>query len=304
MTAEADGLLLLDKPTGMSSNAALQRVRRLFGRAKGGHTGTLDPLASGLLPVCLGAATRFAMGLLDADKTYEAVVRLGVATTTGDAEGQLVFETDPTCCIERVPEVLAAFTGEIEQMPPMFSAIKYQGRPLYDYARAGQSVVRLPRRVTIQAVQLLSISGAEVVVRVRCSKGTYIRALANDVGERLGCGAHLTALRRTAVGRFVLEQAIPLDLLEQLTQAQRLDRLLPPDAVVAQLPAVTVDRVKAEALLQGQAIAHRAPTGALRLYAEGGEFLGIGVGGPDTVSPRRMWVRRNPARALAEADLT
>ena len=298
-----DGVLLLDKPLGMSSNAALQAVRKLFGRVKGGHTGTLDPLASGLLPVCLGAATKFAGGLLEADKTYEAIILLGVATTTGDAEGDPILEANPAGCMARLPEVLEAFTGDVDQVPPMFSAIKHLGRPLYRYARAGQSVERQARRVRVYALELLSSSGLEVSVRVRCSKGTYIRTLAHDIGLRLGCGAHLKALRRTGIGGFRIEQAVGLDRLAQLTEPERVGCLRSADVLLADLPAVVVDRVQAEALLQGRSVALPAPLGAVRLYAEDGLFLGLGAGGQGLLLPKRMWVRSQPARSLAHADV-
>ena len=298
-----DGVLLLDKPPGMSSNAALQAVRKLFGRVKGGHTGTLDPLATGLLPLCLGAATKFAGGLLEADKTYDAVIVLGVATTTGDAEGAPILEVDPEGCLARVPEVLEAFTGDVDQVPPMFSAIKHRGRPLYHYARTGQSVERQARRVRVYALELLSAPGVELSVRVRCSKGTYIRTLAHDIGLRLGCGAHLRALRRTGIGGFKIEEALGLDQLAELTESERLGCLRPADILLADLPAVVVDHAQAEALLQGRAVARPAPLGSVRLYAEDGLFLGLGAAGQGLVLPKRMWVRGRTVRAVAHADV-
>ncbi len=300
--APVDGVLLLDKPLGMSSNAALQAVRRLFGRVKAGHTGTLDPLATGLLPVCLGAATKFAGGLLEADKIYDALIRFGVATTTGDAEGEPVLHASPEGCLERLPETLAAFTGAVDQVPPMFSAIKHRGRPLYHYARAGQSVERQARRVTVHALELLSTSGADVSVKVRCSKGTYIRSLAHDIGLRLGCGAHLRALRRTGIGRLRIEEALGLDRLAALTEAERISCLRPADILLADLPAVLVDHTRAEALLQGRAVALALsePLGSVRLYAEDGLFLGLGSGGQGLLSPKRMCVRNLTDAAVAD----
>jgi tRNA pseudouridine55 synthase len=301
--ATVDGVLLLDKPPGMSSNAALQAVRKLFGRVKGGHTGTLDPLATGLLPLCLGAATKFAAGLLEADKTYDAIILLGVATTTGDAEGAPILEANPEGCMARVPEVLGAFTGDVDQVPPMFSAIKHRGRPLYQYARAGQSVEREARRVKVYSLEVLSISGAEVSVRVRCSKGTYIRTLAHDIGLRLGCGGHLRALRRTGIGRFKIEEALGLDRLAELTEAERIACLRSADVLLADLPAVVVDHAQAEALLQGRAVARPAPVGSVRLYAEDGLFLGLGAAGQGLLLPKRMWVRSRAAGPVANADV-
>jgi tRNA pseudouridine55 synthase len=301
--ATVDGVLLLDKPPGLSSNAALQAARKLFGRVKGGHTGTLDPLATGLLPLCLGAATKFAAGLLEADKTYDAIILLGVATTTGDAEGAPILQASPEGCMARVPEVLGAFTGDVDQVPPMFSAIKHRGRPLYHYARTGQSVERDARRVKVYSLELLSTSGSEVSVRVRCSKGTYIRTLAHDIGLRLGCGAHLRALRRTGIGRFKIEEAVGLDRLAELTEAARIACLRPADVLLADLPAVVVDHAQAEALLQGRAVARPAPLGSVRLYAEDGLFLGLGAAGEGLLLPKRMWVRSRSAGAVADADV-
>jgi tRNA pseudouridine55 synthase len=301
-----DGVVLLDKPSGMSSNAALQVVRRLFWRVKAGHTGTLDPLATGLLPVCLGDATKFAGGLLEADKTYDAIIRLGMATTTGDADGEPLLSASPEGCLERLPQTLACLTGEIDQLPPMFSAIKHHGRPLYHYARAGQSVERQARRVTIYALELISISGLDVLVRVRCSKGTYIRSLAHEIGERLGCGAHVRGLRRVGIGRLKIEEAVELDVLAALTELERVSRLRPADVLLADLPAVTVDPARAEALLQGRTVEMveaQAP-GRVRLYAQDGEFLGLGAGaGSGLLSPKRMCVRRLARMPLAGADL-
>jgi tRNA pseudouridine55 synthase len=289
--APVDGVILLDKPHGMTSNGALQAVRRLFGRVKAGHTGTLDPLATGLLPLCLGEATKYAGGLLEADKTYEATIQLGVATTTGDAEGEAVFRGEIAGCPERVPAMLAEFTGEIDQLPPMFSALKHQGRPLYSYARVGQEVERPTRRVTVRRLELLSPIGLEFKVRVQCSKGTYIRTLAQDIGARLGCGAHLTALRRTAIGRLDIAEAVTLDCLESLPDSERLARLRPVDLLVSDLQSIVLDRSRAEAILQGRPVdvVDSLSPGAVRIYAADGAFLGLGMGGEGgRVAPKRM----------------
>ena len=301
-----EGVVLLDKPPGMSSNAALQAVRRLFGGVKAGHTGTLDPLATGLLPICLGPATKFAGGLLDIDKTYQALIRLGVATTTGDAEGDPVSHGSWEGCMERMPETLSAFRGEIEQVPPMFSAIKHRGRALYSYARAGEVVERQARRVTVYALELLSASGPDFSVRVHCSKGTYIRALAHDIGQRLGCGAHLKALRRTQIGNLRIDQALGLDALAALPEADREKCLLPPDILLSGLPAVILDQARADALLQGRpvAIAESEPAGSLRLYGEDGLFLGLGTRGEHgLLCPKRMR-GRPPGGAAPGTELT
>jgi tRNA pseudouridine55 synthase len=301
-----DGVILLDKPYGMTSNGALQAVRRLFGRVKAGHTGTLDPLATGLLPLCLGEATKYAGGLLEADKMYEATIQLGVATTTGDAEGEAVFRGEIAGCPERVPAILAEFTGEIEQLPPMFSALKHQGRPLYSYARAGEEVERRARRVTVRGLELLTPSGPEFKVRVQCSKGTYIRTLAQDIGARLGCGAHLTALRRTAVGRLDIAEAVTLDCLESAADIERLAWLRPMDLLVSDLQSIVLDTLRAEAILQGRPVevADSLSPGAVRVYAADGAFLGLGMGGEGgRLSPKRMRAGPLPTGAAAACDV-
>uniref|UniRef100_UPI0035ADC3C5 tRNA pseudouridine(55) synthase TruB n=1 Tax=Thauera aminoaromatica TaxID=164330 RepID=UPI0035ADC3C5 len=230
---EVDGVLLLDKPQGMSSNGALQTARRLLAAAKAGHTGTLDPMASGLLPLTFGEATKFSQMLLDADKTYEAVVRLGVDTDSGDAEGK-VLATRPVAVDRAALEaVLERFRGEIEQVPPMYSALKRDGKALYEYARAGIELERAARRVVIHALELLDFAGERFTIRVHCSKGTYIRSLAMDIGAALGCGAHLAALRRTAIGAFDLSGALTLEALEAAGEGGRDALLAPVDALVA-----------------------------------------------------------------------
>jgi tRNA pseudouridine55 synthase len=293
------GVLLLDKPQGLSSNAALQRVRGVFQRLKGGHTGTLDPMATGLLPVCLGEATKFASGLLEADKTYEATMKLGVSTTTGDAEGEPVVERDVGRAGEQLASALQAFVGEIDQVPPMYSALKHRGRPLYEYARQGQDIERAPRRVRIYEIECLSRGSDEVRVRVRCSKGTYIRSLAHDLGERLGCGAHLTALRRTVIGPLTIERAVTLEQLREAPPESIAAWLLPADMLVSHLPALMLPASSAYAILRGQVV--QCPldftgTGEARLYDPGQGFLGIGVvTGERLVRARRMSSEQPPA---------
>ncbi len=231
-----DGVVLLDKPEGLSSNHALQRARRALDARKAGHTGTLDPFATGLLVCCLGRATRLSGRLLDADKTYEATLQLGVETATGDPEGEITARAAqvPALDAEVLEPVLAAFRGEIEQVPPMHSALKRDGRPLYAYAREGVVLERAARTVSIHALELLWVQGTQLRIRVCCSKGTYIRTLAEDIGRRLGCGAHLVALRRTRVGPFDVAQAVTLEALQHMTR--------PLDAVIAieALPAGVV----------------------------------------------------------------
>ena len=230
------GVLLLDKPLGWTSNDALQKVKGMLRAEKAGHTGTLDPLATGLLPLCLGAATKFSQASLDADKRYTATLKLGQRTSTGDREGE-VIDTRPVAVDEAaIRAACARFTGTIDQLPPMHSALKHEGRKLYDLARAGVEVERTPRRVTIHAIDMLSWQADELVIDVRCSKGTYIRTLGEDIAEALGCGGHLIALRRVVTGPFVASQCVTLQDLEAMDEAKRLGALLP---VAVLLPGYT-----------------------------------------------------------------
>jgi tRNA pseudouridine55 synthase len=249
------GVLLLDKPLGLSSNQALQRAKWLLRAEKAGHTGTLDPLATGVLPLCFGAATKFSQLHLDADKTYETTVRLGLRTRTADAEGEVIAERPVACSIGQVVEVLDRFTGPIHQVPPMHSALKKDGKALYEYARDGETVEREAREVVIHELELLDaqLHGEEPVLRlrVRCSKGTYIRTLGEDIGEALGCGGHLTALRRTATGPFDVSQCVTLETLEALDEAERLARLLPVQSLLPDHAPVTLDAENAARFLSG-----------------------------------------------------
>ncbi|MDR0717567.1 MAG: tRNA pseudouridine(55) synthase TruB [Azoarcus sp.] len=287
-----DGVLLLDKPSGMTSNAALQSARRLLGARKAGHGGTLDPLASGLLPLTFGEATKFTQMLLDADKVYEAGVRLGIETDSGDAEGK-VLATRPVAVDEAgLRQTLARFTGEIEQIPPMYSALKRDGKPLYEYARAGIEIERAPRRVTISELSLLAFEGERFVIRVACGKGAYIRALAMDIGAALGCGAHLDALRRTRAGAFDLTASVTLEKLETVPAAQRDALLAPVDTLAAAFPRLDLDAAAARQILQGQPLRPARQNGEnpgdrVRLYGPGG-FLGLGQWKEDG----RLWPKR------------
>jgi len=285
-----DGALLLDKPVGGSSNAVLQRAKRLFGAKKAGHGGTLDPLASGLLVAVFGEATKFAGPLLEGDKEYLATLRLGATTTTGDAEGQVVERRDIPGELEKaLPSILERFKGEIEQVPPMYSALKRDGVPLYKLARRGEEVERKPRRVTIIRLDLLGFDGSAMEIGVRCSKGTYIRSLAQDIGEALGCGAHLAALRRTGSGRFRIEDAVGLDALEALAPAARLQKLLPLSALLADLPRVELDAASAARLRNGQALPFTGlAEGLCGVYGPGGAVLGLGRSDGASLHPYRL----------------
>ncbi|MBF8223707.1 tRNA pseudouridine(55) synthase TruB [Halomonas sp. 328] len=288
-----DGVLLLDKPQGLSSNQALQRARRLYQAQKAGHTGTLDPMATGLLPVCFGEATKFSSQLLDADKVYRARLRLGVTTTTGDAEGEVLRERPvPVLDEAAIEAVLTRFRGEIDQLPPMYSALKHQGRPLYELAREGKTIERAVRRVTVYDVRLLALAGEEFTLEASVSKGTYIRTLAEDIGEVLGCGAHLTALRRLKTGPFTAEGMLTLEALEGLDEAERQAHLLPMDVLVAHLPSLTVGAEAVKRLTHGQSarleVGEPAVESTVRLYHDGA-FLGLGVvTGPQEVAPKRL----------------
>lgn len=248
------GVILLDKPLGLSSNDALQKVKWLLRAEKAGHTGTLDPLATGLLPLCFGAATKFSQVSLDADKRYTATVQLGQTTATGDAEGEVLRTRDVTPEM-RVPERLRAacdaFTGEIEQVPPMHSALKHQGRALYEYAREGVEIERAPRRVTIHGIDILRVQGDVLEIDVRCSKGTYIRTLAQDIGEQLGCGAHLIGLRRTGSGGVSLQGTVTLEALQAMTEAERDAHLLAADVLLSDWPEVLLSEADAARFLTG-----------------------------------------------------
>ncbi|WP_133649141.1 tRNA pseudouridine(55) synthase TruB [Paraburkholderia flava] len=293
-----DGVLLLDKPIGLSSNDALIRAKRLYLAKKAGHTGTLDPLASGLLPLCFGEATKFSQDLLEADKTYEATMRLGVRTTTGDAEGEAVETRDVGCNEHDVLAALARFRGDIVQVPPMYSALKRDGKPLYEYARAGQVVEREGRAVTIHQLELLACALPDVTFRVTCSKGTYVRTLAEDIGETLGCGAHLVALRRTGVGALTLEHAVTLDALSDATADERDAWLQPVDALLSTFPAVHLDETATRRFLQGQRLRLEEVGSALsqddvprvRVYDAENRLLGVARIASGVLAPERLVV--------------
>jgi tRNA pseudouridine55 synthase len=285
---QVDGVLLLDKPIGLSSNDALQKVRRLFSAAKGGHTGTLDPFATGLLPLCLGEATKFSADLLDADKTYEAVIQLGVTTDSGDAEGTVTATAAVNITESDIFRVLPAFLGEIDQVPPMHSALKRDGRPLYELARQGIAVERAPRRVTLHAIDCLGFAGDRLSLRVACSKGTYIRVLASDIGQALGCGAHLAALRRTRVADLDLARAVTLADLAALEEDDRYLHLLPVDALLQSLPAIEITGEAAQRFSHGNPIdLPPGLSGKIRVYGAS-RLMGVGEPGADG----RLWPKR------------
>lgn len=250
-----DGVLLLDKPVTWSSNDALIKAKRLLNALKAGHTGTLDPFATGLLPLCFGEATKFSQDLLEADKTYQTVVHLGVQTTTGDTEGDVTASMPVSVTEEQIRQILPQFTGDILQVPPMYSALKRDGKAYYEYAREGITLERVARPVRIHRLELVSYDAPFLTLNVCCSKGTYIRVLGEDIGATLGCGAHLNQLRRTAVGHLTLENSIELGALAQLEDAQRLALLAPVDALLSSFPSIDLNQELARRFLQGQRLA-------------------------------------------------
>ena len=283
-----DGVLLLDKGVGLSSNAALQRARRLYRAEKAGHTGTLDPLASGLLPICFGEATKFAHMLLEGDKTYAATVRLGVTTTTGDAEGDPVDQRPVSVSRADIDAALDRFVGSIAQIPPRHAALKYRGRNYYEYAREGIDIPRVAREVIIHELKLHRWTPPDVELGVRCGKGTYVRVLAEDLGTVLGCGAHLAALRRLASGGFDVGEAMSLEALEALDDGARDARLLPVDTLLASLPRLDLEAGDAWCLERGQAIAvGDLPDADYRAYAAG-RFVGVARANAGVLRPRRL----------------
>jgi tRNA pseudouridine55 synthase len=285
-----DGVLLLDKPAGVGSNAVLQAVKRLYGAAKAGHAGTLDPLASGLLLVLFGEATKFSQLALDADKEYVAQARLGVTTSTADADGEVLERRPCTTRREDIEPVLERFRGEIEQMPPMHSALKHAGQPLYALARKGIEVPRSLRRIRVHTLTLTGFQNDSLELLVRCSKGTYVRTLVEDIGRGLGCGAHLAALRRTQSGGFRVEQAVTLEQLQSDSNPERDARLLPLERLLAGLPRVDLPAALAERFVRGQALQWEdAPAGQCSVYGLQGKLLGLGEGlMPGKLRPRRL----------------
>ncbi len=285
----------MDKPAGISSNDVVQQAKRLFGAQKVGHTGSLDPLATGVLPLCFGEATKFSQYLLDANKTYWTRIRLGVSTETGDADGEVIAQVDATAITQtQVSDALETFVGEIEQIPSMYSALKHQGQPLYKLARQGIEVERAPRTVTIYSAELLQFAEAYIELRVHCSKGTYIRSLAEDLGAALGCGGHVSALRRLAAGPYAEAQAVTLEQVSVIGDPQEMDALLLPVAsAVSSWPSVRLHEDTAHYVRQGQPVqvAHAPTDGWVQIFesAEEDRFLGVGEVLTDgRIAPRRL----------------
>lgn len=293
---DIDGIFLLDKPQGMSSNDIMQKVKRLFNANKAGHTGALDPLATGMLPICLGEATKFSQFLLDSDKRYLVCAKLGERTDTSDAEGQVVQTREVQVEVEQILTALDAFRGDILQVPTMFSALKHNGKPLYEYARQGITVEREARPITIFELKFIRYEAPNLTLEVHCSKGTYIRTLVDDLGEKLGCGAHVTMLRRLAVANYPIEAMLPFAQLQNQAENQPLavlDRyLLPMDSAVASLPKLVLTAQQAKAVGFGQRVKFENTDnllGFVRLFSAENRFLGVAEIDPHSViRPSRM----------------
>jgi len=288
---ELHGILLLDKPRGLTSNQALQAARRLFDAKKAGHTGSLDPIATGLLPLCFGEATKVSRYLLESPKRYLAGIRLGVSTTTGDTEGDVVASTDCAVSKKQVQQVLESFQGEILQTPPMYSALKHQGQPLYKLAKQGIEVERQARPVSVYASKIVSLNDNLLMLDLSVSSGFYVRSLACDMGQMLGCGGHIETLRRTAVAGFDIESSVPLDQLGSMSGQERLKLLMPADRGISFLPPVELSQDAAYYLTRGQAVrvASAPDHGLVRLYDKDRRFIGIGrILDDGRVAPKRL----------------
>ena len=291
---DVDGILLLDKPAGISSNKALQNVRFLFKANKAGHTGSLDPLASGVLPICFGEATKFSNYLLEASKSYRALCQLGETTSTGDAEGEITSHSPVRVAAQDIQRVINQFIGKVDQIPPMYSAVKHRGQRLYKLARKGEEVERKSRQIEIYSLEMIDFKDNVIEIDVHCSKGTYIRTLAEDIGETLGCGAYIAKLERTGVQPFWKNDCYGLDALRAISEQgmNSLDRcLLPVNSVLTDLPELIVSSSAANYLKQGQAVQinHAPLSGLLSLVTEKGQFIGVGqVGSDGKISPKRL----------------
>lgn len=293
---KVNGVILIDKHHGESSNRVLQQVKRAFGAAKAGHTGALDPLATGMLPICLGEATKFSQFLLDTDKTYVVTAKLGVRTTTSDADGEVVNEKPVKVTAEQLDDAIAGFKGTTEQIPSMFSALKYEGQPLYKYAREGKTVPRKSRPITVYAIDLLRFEGDEVDMQIHCSKGTYIRTIVDDMGETLGCGAHVKHLRRLTVGHYPAAKMLTVEALQALAEQHDENKapldelLLPMDTAVQLLDEVTVDDKGAIAFSHGNPVTgqYAELSDVVRVYTNDRKFLGVATTSPIEIAPKRV----------------
>ena len=292
---EIDGVFLLDKPLGFSSNQALKKIQWLFNAKKAGHTGTLDPMATGLLPICLGEATKFSHRLLDAHKSYIATIQLGITTSTGDQEGEVISEKEVVLNEAQLKDTLKKFIGDMTQIPPMYSALKFEGKPLYEYAREGIEIERKSRQIKIFDIKLINIEKSIITIEVLCSKGTYIRTLAEDIGQTMGCGAHLKGLERTQTGNFQLSEALSIEALEAMPISSREEVLMPIDALLEELSSIKLNMAELDAIKKGQSIDFNSKNDKeVRLYSPSGQF--VGVGQPDLKG--RLFPKRLIAKIL------
>ena len=292
---EIDGVFLLHKPLGFSSNQALKKIQWLFNAKKAGHTGTLDPMATGLLPICLGEATKFSHRLLDAHKGYIATIQLGITTSTGDQEGEVISEKKVVLNEAQLKDTLKKFIGDMTQIPPMYSALKFEGKPLYEYAREGIEIERKSRQIKIFDIKLINIEKSIITIEVLCSKGTYIRTLAEDIGQTMGCGAHLKGLERTQTGNFQLSEALSIEALEAMPMASREKALMPIDVLLEELSSIKLNMAELDAIKKGQSIDFNSKNDKeVRLYSPSGQF--VGVGQPDLKG--RLFPKRLIAKIL------
>lgn len=292
---EIDGVFLLDKPLGFSSNQALKKIQWLFNAKKAGHTGTLDPMATGLLPICLGEATKFSHRLLDAHKSYIATIQLGITTSTGDQEGEVISEKEVVLNEAQLKDTLKKFIGDTTQIPPMYSALKFEGKPLYEYAREGIEIERKSRQIKIFDIKLINIEKSIITIEVLCSKGTYIRTLAEDIGQTMGCGAYLKGLERTQTGNFQLSEALSIEALEAMPMASREKALMPIDVLLEELSSIKLNMAELDAIKKGQSIDFNSKNDKeVRLYSPSGQF--VGVGQPDLKG--RLFPKRLIAKIL------
>ena len=291
-----DGLLLIDKPLRLSSNQLVSKIKILFSAKKVGHTGTLDPMATGLLPICLGEATKFSSYLLNADKTYEALIRLGYKSSTGDMEGEIIKQNiDKMPSLVEIKKKLNQFIGTTEQLPPMYSALKYKGKPLYLYAREGFDIPRPKREINIHTIELLNYEGDQLSLRIKCSKGTYIRTLAEDIGAQLNVGAYLTGLRRTNIGNFNIESALEIEKIEKTKEGERNKLLLLPEELLNKYEKIVLSFNEENAIKDGKILEQKTKIpGLYRLYGVNNDFIGLGeIDKTENLKAKRLKSLRN-----------
>jgi tRNA pseudouridine55 synthase len=296
-----DGLLLINKPLGISSNKLVSKIKFLFSAKKVGHTGTLDPMATGLLPICLGEATKFSSYLLNADKTYEGVIKLGYKSSTGDTEGKITKQNiDTLPSLAGIKKILHKFIGRINQLPPMYSALKYKGKPLYSYARDGIDVQRPKRKVIIHIIELIEYKGDKLRLKIKCSKGTYIRTLAEDIGDQLNVGAYLLELKRVNIGELSIKNSINIEQIEKTKDEERINFLLPAEELLSEYEKIVLNANEENAIKDGKIIDKRANIpGLYRLYGENNEFIGLGeIDKDESLKAKRLKSTKNSFKKI------